>query len=185
MEIRKLTTDQVKEIYNTHMKDDFIPDELKLLKYILLAVKKGIYDCLGAFEDDEVVAYAFMVKQGDDYLLDYLAVYPEKRNGGIGSKVLGLLKDYYKNARSILIEVENPEFAKDDSENEIQTRRIDFYLRNGCVDTGFKVSAFGVPFLVLEIGLGHVEELIGIEELYAGFYREMLPVEIFKGSIMY
>ncbi len=42
------------------------------------------------------------------------------------------------------------DFIRDDHK-ALQTRRIGFYKRNGCTDTGLRVKCFGVPFIILEL----------------------------------
>ena len=92
MILKELEPDQIETLYKQRMIIDFPKDELKPLKMILEARGRGIYECLGVFEDDELIGYSFFEKAEGNYLLDYLAVFPEKRNGGIGSRVLGLLE---------------------------------------------------------------------------------------------
>ena len=57
-------------------------------------------------------------------------------------------------AKSIIGEVENPEFAKSEEDRRIQTRRFEFYMRNGFRDTGVRAACFGVPYIIIEMGQG-------------------------------
>ncbi len=149
---------------------------------ILRAMEKGIYESLGIFEGDRLTGYVLLVHLGDEYLLDYFAVFTEYRNGGIGSEALKLLSDYISETAYVVLEVENPEYAKEPQDRELQTRRVGFYLRNGCADTGVRVTCFGVPFILLALGDSrwNAEE---IRERYKGFYRKMLPPLMYLRNI--
>lgn len=68
----------------------------------------GRYDTWGAYEEGELLAYAFVwrTEDGRCALLDYLAVYPESRGQGRGAQVLELLKDKYGPDCPLLVEAE-------------------------------------------------------------------------------
>ncbi len=56
---------------------------------------------MGLFDDSKIVGYTFLVKRGNDYLVDYLAVNSDSRNNGAGSEMVQLLVDYLKNAGNV------------------------------------------------------------------------------------
>ena len=62
-----------------------------------------------------------------------------------------LLKEELSNAESIVGEVEDPNSGKTEEEQKNRIRRISFYLRNGCRDTGVKAKVFGVKYRILEL----------------------------------
>ena len=136
MKLKKLRSAEITTIYQERLVHDFIKDELKKLPVILKAVDDGIYECLGLFDDSEIIGYTFLVKQGMSFLVDYLAVCPKYRNKGLGSEIIGLLREYMSGAGLIILEVEDPTYTKERDLKELQTRRIGFYERNGCIDTG-------------------------------------------------
>ena len=148
MKLSVLNIAKIKEIYETRMVIDFPKAELKPMKYIIEAVNVGIYECLGLYENEYCIGYTFLVKQGNSYLIDYIAIYPDKRNKGAGSTLLRLLNEYLADADIVIVEVEDSKYANSDEEKDLQTRRLGFYLRNGCIDTGLRVRCFGVPFRV-------------------------------------
>ena len=100
MDLKTLTKDQLSNLYNDRMRKDFPPSELKPLFVMLDAVDKGIYEPLGLYDSEEMVGYSCLVKEGTDSLVDYLAVYPEKRNSGIGSIFVKLLYDHKRYSSS-------------------------------------------------------------------------------------
>ena len=180
MRLQKLSLDQVRLIYNERMLVDFPDNERKPLNMIVKALSQGSYECLGLFDDQRLVGYAFLVKRENDYLVDYLAVYPEQRNKGMGGKLLHLLGESFCNADNIIIEVEDPDDAEEEAEKKTRIRRKSFYMRNGCQDTGLKVECFGVIYLLLTLGSTSCGNLL---ELYLSFYRKMLPKAMFEKNV--
>lgn len=182
MRLMTLTKDQLSDLYSDRMRKDFPPLELKPLFVMLDAVDKGIYETLGLYDGEEIVGYSCLVKQGNDYLVDYLAVYPEKRNSGIGSILVKLLSEHIDSAGCFIIEVEDPDYARDDKDRELRVRRKDFYLRNGCFDTGVRAKCFGVEFILLGMG----KEKLKKQECwgtYSSIYRSILPKDMYDENI--
>ncbi len=182
MELKKLSKELIAEIYNTRMKIDFPPEELKPRFVILDGYDKGIYEGLGLYDGAEIVGYTYLVKQSTNYLVDYLAVFPDKRNTGIGSALIKLLSEYIGDNGRIVVEVEDPEYAQDAADRELRTRRLNFYLRNGCHDTGVRVKCFGVEFILLTMGTpdSHKEKNW---EVYSSLYKAILPPGMYDENI--
>ena len=183
MRLEALNVEQVEHIYNERMSIDFPADELRPLNIILSTIEKGMCDCHGLFEGDELIGYAFLLKRDNSFMLDYLAVSPDHRNKGIGSEVLKMLSEHYADADNILLEVEDPDKAENEEEKSLQSRRRAFYLRNGCTDTGLRMKCFQVPFQILMIGDGKCRNIDGLREMYKSFYRMILPKDIFERNI--
>ena len=183
MELITLNKDRVASLYEERMVHDFAKDELKPLKMILKAMDEGIYECLGLSDGERLLGYTFLVKQGKRYLVDYLAVYPKERNKGRGADILKLLREHITDAEMIIAEVEDPSYAESSEEKEIQERRVSFYFRNGCSDTGVRVRCFGVPFIIISIGGSSSLDQSAMWEAYQSFYRAVLPKKMFDANI--
>ncbi len=127
---------------------DFPRSELKPLFIIVYYYLTGRYRCYAVKGKNGVDAYAmlFMPKKGDAKLLDYFAVAPEMRGKNVGSEMLARL---LKAEGNIVLEVENPAFAKSDEELEEMQRRIRFYERAGFVLCPYEVKLFGVEFRIM------------------------------------
>ncbi len=97
--------------------------------------------------------------------------------------MIGLIREHLKDADNIIVEVEDPEYAEDEAQRSLQERRLFFYLRNRCLDTGVRVRTFGVPYIVLNLGRLEAESSEEIWELYQSTYREILPGNMFRGNI--
>ena len=184
MQLKLLDSTEISNLYQDHMVIDFPKDELKPLNMILKSVKEGFYDCFGLYDEEEMVGYTFMVKLDNSYLIDYIAIFPECRNKGIGANLLAIIDDYLENADRIFGEVEDPAYTKEKSQKELQSRRLNFYLRNNCRDTGLRVDCFGVKYIILEAGKTQFENKDDAWNLYEKFYRSFLPADKFNKNIM-
>jgi hypothetical protein len=152
--LQRLDNIQISKLYQEHMIIDFPKDELKPLKMILKSVEDGFYDCFGLFDEGTMVGYTFMVKIDNSYLIDYIAIFPELRNNGIGANLLTIIDEQLETADRIFGEVEDPDYTDDESQKDLQTRRLNFYLRNNCRDTGLRVDCFGVKYTFLNTIFG-------------------------------
>lgn len=181
-----LSTDQIKKLYTERMTMDFPANELKPLDMIFKLVSRGRYDCYGLVENEEIIGYAFLnrLEGREDYLVDYLAIASDRRNHGLGAELIELLAQKLVDANSILVEVENPEYATDDSDRKLKTGRVNFYMRNGFRDTNVRAVCFGVPFCIIAYGNGDVKSEEEIKELYKQHYKAMLPKELFDKNVI-
>ena len=183
MKLQRLNENQITKLYQEHMVVDFPKDELKPLSMILKSVQEGFYDCFGLFENEKIVGYTFMVKQENSYLIDYIAIFPEHRNKGVGANLLTLIDDYLGDADRIIGEVEDPAYTDDEEQKTLQTRRLGFYLRNNCYDTGLRVECFGVKFIIFEAGKTRCRDKDEVWDLYSLFYKKFLSEERFEKNI--
>lgn len=174
MQIEKLSKKQVRAVYRASLRRDFPREERKPLFVILRSMRRGIYECYGLMQGKEVVSYAFFVRQGNTYLLDYFATLSAHRNQGLGAQFLSLLCEQLCHADCVIGEVEDPAFAETQEDRQLQTRRLQFYLRNGFVDTGLREKAFGVPFVLIEMSLGKERSAQWLDEIYHELYRCVL-----------
>ena len=173
----------VEELYHTRLTKDFPPTETKPLEMMRVSWEKDSYICYGFFEGEEILGYAFFLRKGRKYLLDY-AIDEKHRGEGLGSVFLGQLAEYMKEADFVIIEVENPESAKDEEARKHMQRRLRFYLRNGCRETGVTALLFGVNYRLLEIA---GREAHGKEELRAAYteiYQSILPERLFQTNFL-
>ena len=183
MKLQRLDENQITKLYQEHMVVDFSKNELKPLNMILKSVQEGFYDCFGLFENEKIVGYTFMVKQENSYLIDYIAIFPEHRNKGVGTNLLTIIDDYLGDADRIIGEVEDPAYTDDDKQKTLQTRRLGFYLRNNCYDTGLRVECFGVKFIILEAGKKKCRDKDEVWDLYSKFYKKFFTEERFEKNI--
>jgi len=79
---------------------------------------------INAIIDDETLCGMMIYwKFADFYYLEHFAIFPEMRNRKLGERTLDLMKGIAK-GETIILEAEP-------ADNELATRRIEFYKRNG------------------------------------------------------
>lgn len=147
MKLRILTPEELKQAYQTDLREAFPPSELKRLSDMESLRQKSLYDPLGCFSDaGEILGYALMWRHRDGryVLLDYLCVPTRKRNGGIGGQILQALRTYYPAGTVIIGETEAP--TGDPDRDGLILRRLEFYKRTGAVLLGYDCALFGVHF---------------------------------------
>lgn len=183
MTVALLTKKQVKQVYKTYLIKHFPKDEVKPLSAILRAMKRGNYLCYGLMEGNDILCYGFLVKRQEDYLLDYLASREDMRSRGLGAEFLKRLPELLPEGESLLVEVEDPAFGQSPEEQALRTRRVNFYLRNGLLNTGARGRTFGVEFLLLELVLKEPHTPEQIRHLYLGHYETLLPPRVFRKMV--
>lgn len=162
---RRLTADQLTRLYETDLCRDFPASERKPLAMILAAEARGSAHSWGVFEGENLAAYLLMVRPEGCPIshLDYFAVLPDRRAGGLGAQLLAQLPAHEPGARAIVIEAEWPEKAEDEA---MAHRRLGFYARAGAVDTGWTEHLFDAWFRVLVLPCPGQEPLSGEEALH-------------------
>lgn len=134
----------IRELYE----EAFPECERKPFDVMVSAIGRGLDMC--AIEDGgDFVGLAIVLTHGDVALLDYFAVTPHRRGGGIGACALDLLREKYR-GRALLIEIEDPDDVCDNP--EIRRRRLAFYERCGMHIMPYKVNFYGTRMLVLTCG---------------------------------
>ena len=184
MYLKLLDKQQIEHIYYNHMVSDFPKNELKPLSIILQSINLGFYKCLGVFDEDIIEGYVFLVKLNNTYLIDYIAIFPELRNMGVGSNLLTLINEYLTTADYIIGEVEDPAYTEDKEQKILQKRRLGFYLRNNCIDTGLRVECFGVNYIILtsDTQINNINK-DAIWDMYSDFYKRFLTDDKFEKNI--
>ena len=159
LNIRRLKLKEIKDIYRKHLVHDFPLDERRPFPRIAKHYREHRYEGFGGYsEAGELLCYAmFYVKTGPGgrrvCLFDYLAVVAGFRDGGVGSAFLKGLGKMFPRTGCAFVEVEDPERAADPNQRSERERRMQFYLRNGFLDTGLNARVFGVDYRILEVPL--------------------------------
>lgn len=186
MILRKLNKDEIKQIYETNMQNDFPPAEIKPLSAIYRMIDAGNYEGKGLYKDDELLAYVFMsfTRPKDVALIDYLAVCTKYRGKGIGSELISAIREDMFEWRGIILEVENPEFAADEVDYNIQCRRINFYQKNNVELSAVKLSLFGVPFRIMHF-IDFSLEKRHVRNKLEDIYHVMFPNNIYDKNVRF
>ncbi|NLZ93003.1 MAG: N-acetyltransferase [Firmicutes bacterium] len=184
MEIREVGISKIKQIYATHMVNDFPAAELKPFKAIESLISKHNYQCFALYSQGSIVAYAFCCFNNLQtcFLLDYYAVIAAKRGRGHGSQFLTLLKEKFCDVDGFLVEVEKVESVQKEQERKQREKRINFYLKNGMRRTSVSSNLLGVDFDILYQPLKKNRNdyyvYNALEEIYSFMYPEQLSDRI-------
>jgi len=183
MQLIQLNEKQICDLYESALRRDFPPSELKSLSSILNMLSRGMYDVLGAYEGDTLVAYALLYKpsEGRMMLLDYLAVLPQYRGQRIGTMLLAHLRSYYASSADVLmIECEWPKTAPDEQEAR---KRIRFYTFAGARLTSVRIWLFDVEYSILVLPCtAQIPELDWAQQMLS-IYQQMLPQELYECNV--
>ena len=202
MKIKRLNLSEIKNIYRKYLVYDFPLLEQRPFSRIVRYHRQHCYAGYGGYDDmGHLLCYAFFYvrpvsEKGPDgktlrkrvCLLDYLAVMKNHRDGGIGSKFLqSLSRHLAKREDLVFVEVENPDMAENAEERVTRERRMDFYIRNGLVDTGVTAVVWTVPYRIIEMDLGeagrpswtrHASE--EIRHAVERVYHEVFPQPLYE-----
>ena len=157
MELRLPTPEQLRELYETDMREAFPPAELKPLAAIEKMWAEGWYKPYCLFDDDGAgpIGLGFLWLGHPGWaLLDYLCVTAAWRNDGFGSEILRLLAKA-EPGTVIFGEAEAPAHAPDPAMAE---RRLGFYTRNGLRLADYDSEVFGVHYKTLYLADGEVDD---------------------------
>ena len=127
----------------------FPASERKPVAMILKMYRKGTTDIWCAMENGRFLGLAITINSPDVILIDYLAVEKTQLQKGVGTRVLGLLKEQYRD-KGLFLEIENPYADTPDRENRVH--RKSFYLHAGFTPMRVMVMLFGVEMELLGQG---------------------------------
>ena len=177
MIVKPLSRPQWHQLYQTAMVRDFPASELKSVSMLEQLEDKGWYTFLGFYQEESpetLLAYALLIQTGPGaVLLDYFAVSPALRGGGIGGQVLELLKQWaFQKAPMLLAEVEDPDFAFEEGDRSIRNRRIGFYQRNDFFLSGVNAQVLQDHYRIIAAGDFNGEKV----------YREMTKLYFYMAG---
>lgn len=141
----KHSEERLNQLYDLYMRV-FPKSERKPFEVMMQKRDEGKMELLAIEENNEFAGLAFMVVYKDLALLDYFAITDDKRNMGLGSKVIKTLQERYADKRFFL-EIETTK--TDSEERDLRIRRKAFYKRNAMTEMDFEVNLFGVRMEIL------------------------------------
>ena len=174
MELKLIEINEFKKDVYKQYKKLFPKAERKTYK----TLEKGYYNRNAVFykiiEDNNFVGFIITQSVEDKpyILLDYIAILPEYQCNGYGKHAIKELnKIISEKYQGIIIEVEKLGLGKNEKENKIRQRRVDFYKELGAIDlnTDFKLFKIILSLYVLGSGdgIGNNDEIINnLESIY-------------------
>lgn len=155
MELRMPSPEQLRTVYDAHLREAFPAAELKPLENMEQMWRDGWYRPWCLFDGDDIVGECFLWLGHSGWaLLDYLCVSPQCRNTGLGAVILQKLREQ-EQGTVIFGESEAPEDAPD---HDMAVRRLGFYARNGLRTAGYDTEMFGVHYKTLYLAEGPVDD---------------------------
>ena len=168
----RLTDEEAFSLYRRQIRNDFDENEIKPEWVIRTLQESGEYFCdVMRDECGAILSYAFVLKHEDLFFLDYFATVEEERGRGFGTGMLAYLFGTYDGAW--LLEVEDPERARDAREREAMMKRIRFYEHAGAARTAVQVTAFGHPYCLMVKGQ-NARDAEAVREQYLDVYRSIV-----------
>ena len=119
-------------------------------------------ELFGFYEDSKFIGFISTKLYKDICYIFFLAVSPEYRNQGYGTKMLNTMKEIYKDYVLLLCYEEVNEKYKD---FETRKRREEFYIRNGFKKNPLITNEFGVIYQTAIYG----DRYVSFEEYKAIF----------------
>ena len=182
--LRKIKFKEFKDLYRKHIIKDFPKNErpnLEGFRKRMLKNNEEVY----IFEEDGIDKGYCIIHQLKEYILvAFLAVYKENRGKGTGTKILKEIQEKYSNKKGILLEVEDPDFAKNNKEKNIQEKRIKFYEKSNfkiVKNLKEKLYTVNLKIMVYEFKKTDVKE---IENTIKEFYYTVIDKKMQKYIII-
>ena len=132
--------------YYQYIKKDFPRGEYPPYEILLQQFCDGRQQGFILHDQGRELAYAICAGNGDYVLISLLAVLPEWRGQGIGSELLKSLQGHYEDRSGLIAEVERPELAGNQEEQQIRQSRLGFYCQAGFhLIAGIDYTIWGIP----------------------------------------
>lgn len=154
---------------NVLAKEAFPPEEYLAPSRLAEMAKADNLDFLALMDGSVFVGFMAVLTWRDWAYLFFLAIRPECRSMGYGSRAIETLQAAYPGKKQV-VDFEMPDAAAANSAQ--RSRRRQFYLRNGYRETGLFLNYFGVDYEVFFMG----------EDFKEDEFKEMMktiPVEGF------
>lgn len=179
--LRKLEKWELSGLYRNRLEEDFPSNERPNLPAMHRHLQEGLQEIWVMTDGLQDAAYAVCAQANGIVLVTLLAVYPDRRGGGVGSALLALLQGHYAGQRAIVLEVEDPKDAQDEADRLTRTKRIAFYERNGYrMLRGYDHNSFGVHLLLMAYPLaGTLEDIqASAREDVPAIFDRVLPAHL-------
>lgn len=160
-----------KDVYEYYI-DIFPEEERKPIELLESSYNRGYTKIIKILNNSNLIGFMMLnrAKENGYAVLDYLAILPQYRDKGFGTKALELLIKQEKKSRGIFIEIEKVGLGKDERENLIREKRQQFYEKIGFKRLKFDLLLFEViymPYVFSNIEIDDdliVKEILNIYE---------------------
>lgn len=127
--------------------DASLPREEQIsMPFLTVMSARRCVDFLSYHDDDGLIGTSYSTSHGGHAFLLYLAISPDRRSEGHGTRILAHLISMYDGV-PLTLNVEPLDPSSDN--NSQRERRFSFYLRNGFSDTGYQLIDGDMRYTVL------------------------------------
>ncbi|MEG0767791.1 MAG: GNAT family N-acetyltransferase [Clostridia bacterium] len=180
--LQSLELSTLSSLYMERIAKDFPANERPPLPALRTLLAEGVCQAWVLMQQEQPAAYAITATEGADVLVTHLAVFQERRGGGIGSALLAQLAAQFAAKRALIIEVEDPAYATSAPEKVLRIRRIAFYQRAGFQRLpAVRYTLFGVALHLMALPLqGPIEAVSeNIVAIMQACYLPLLPPDLY------
>ena len=135
-------------------------ERIPFWRLLLLSKSKDVH-FRAFYENDNFCGFSYTIESETMIFLLYLAVIPQSRSKGYGTKILSWLHNTNE-GKEIVLDVERPDERADNNSQRIS--RIAFYKRNGFTVSNWLISIAGEDYNILssqkEIDIHTLQKLI-------------------------
>ena len=150
LNIKKVTNDSEDKLQVMDLYEEAFPPHERMPFDLMLELNSiDNVDLCSVYDDDDFVGFYLMIKSHKLAYVSFLAIIPEKRNQGYGSRIMNYIKASYPGYDILLDEEPVCEDADNFAE---QLARQRFYEKNGFRSTGYILNAYGHDYEVLSTG---------------------------------
>ena len=185
MTVKRLKFLQLHRLLNNEYLRHFPKEERKPYTTIMQLVLRRCYEGYGLFEGEQMQAYALVMKNKEDMLLDYFAVQEQLRGQGIGTEFLNRVCDLFlKRGQTVFAEIEM-ESADDTADRAAEkAARCKFYTDNGWQVTKASLTLFEVDYKIIVRDSVPCSDQNAKERVDA-FYRSSIIAPVYKKKVFW
>ena len=144
--LRADVPDGIPERVRSLFLESFPPEERIPFENLIRTFGRG-GDLIEFLDGDEFVGFCYSFEHDGYVFLVYIATRPELRGRGYGAEMLDFIRRR-KDGRRVFLVLEGTDGSPEDA---MRIRRRNFYLRNGCTETGARILSDDVYFDSLNV----------------------------------
>ena len=163
----------------------FPREERKPYTTIMQLVLRRCYDGYGLYQGNKLCAYALVMKNRGDVLLDYFAVQEDLRGQGVGTKFLNMLCHMFlQRGHTVFAEIEMEDESDPKERAAEKAARQKFYTDNGWQVTRASLTLFDVDYKIIVNG-GSACSDREAKERVDSFYRTSIIAPVYKRKVFW
>ena len=185
MTVKHLSFLQLHALLNNEYRRHFPKQERKPYTTIMQLVLRRCYEGYGLFDGDRLCAYALVMKNKGDVLLDYFAVQEDLRGQGIGTEFLNrLCNTFLQRGQVVFAEIEMEEPGDTADRAAEKKARQKFYTDNGWQVTRASLTLFDVDYVIIaksNCPCGDAQAKERVDD----FYRTSIVPPVYKKKVFW